>query len=110
MLISIYMLLTLVTGVSALWSGAIYAGIAGIVGPTLCWFATSGLKGSLMVGTPQQKVAGWGPQSPSLSSVLELFITSNPGEKGTLPFFLYARGLRREAGTGGGGRLAGASG
>jgi len=60
MLIYIYMLLTLAMGVSALWKGAIYPGIAGIVGPTLCWFAASGLKGSLLVGTWSQKLAGLG--------------------------------------------------
>ena len=54
----IYILLTLVMGGSALWKGAIYPGIAGIVGPTLCWFAASGFKGSLMVGTPSQKFGG----------------------------------------------------
>jgi len=59
-LVYIYMLLTLAMGVSALWKGAIYPGIAGIVGPTLCWFAASGLKGSLMVGTSPQKLAGLG--------------------------------------------------
>jgi hypothetical protein len=59
-LVYIYMMLTLVMGISALWEGAIYPGIAGIVGPTLCWFATSGLKGSLMVGTSAQKFGGLG--------------------------------------------------
>jgi hypothetical protein len=53
-----YMLLTLAMAGSALWKGAIYPGIAGLVGPTLCWSAASGLKGSLMVGTPRQKLAG----------------------------------------------------
>jgi hypothetical protein len=60
MLVYIYMLLTLLMGVSALWEGALYAGIAGIVGPSLCWFAASGLKGSLLVGTFAQKLAGFG--------------------------------------------------
>jgi hypothetical protein len=54
------MLLSLVMGGSALWKGAIYPGIAGVVGPTLCWFAASGPKGSLMVGTSRQKLAGLG--------------------------------------------------
>jgi len=45
---------------SALLKGAIYAGVAGLVGPTLCWFAASGLKGSLMIGTPAQKLGGLG--------------------------------------------------
>jgi hypothetical protein len=60
MLIYIYLMLTLAMGVSALWKGAIYPGIAGIVGPNLCWFAGSGLKGSLLVGTRSQKVGGLG--------------------------------------------------
>src|SRR4030095_8009496 len=38
--------------------GAIYPGIAGMIGPTLCWFSGSGLKGSLMVGTRNQKIGG----------------------------------------------------
>jgi hypothetical protein len=58
MLVFVYILLTLAMGASALWNRAIYAGAAGIVGPTLCWFAASGLKGSLMVGTSSQKLAG----------------------------------------------------
>jgi len=35
-LIYIYTLLTFAMGISALWKGAAYPGIAGIVGPTLC--------------------------------------------------------------------------
>ena len=58
MLVYIYMLLTLAMGVSAFWKGAVYPGIAGVVGPTLCWFAASGLKGSLFVGSSSQKFAG----------------------------------------------------
>jgi hypothetical protein len=58
MLVYIYMLLTAAIGISALWKGAIYPGIAGIVGPTLCWFGASGIKGSLMVGTSSQKLGG----------------------------------------------------
>ena len=60
MLVSIYMMLTLLMGLSAVWKGAIYPGLAGIAGPALCWFAASGLKGSLMIGTPVQKFAGLG--------------------------------------------------
>src|ERR1700687_2405555 len=56
----IYMLLTVAMAISALWKGAIYPGIDGIFGPTLCWFAASGLKGSLMVGTSSQKFGGLG--------------------------------------------------
>lgn len=62
MLVYIYMLLTLAMGISALWKGALYPGIAGVVGPTLCWFAASGLKGALLVGSSSQRVAG-PPQS-----------------------------------------------
>jgi hypothetical protein len=58
--IFIYIALTVAMGISALVKGAIYAGIAGIVGPTLCWFAASGLKGSLMVGTSRPKLVGLG--------------------------------------------------
>ncbi len=57
---TIYTLMTLAMGASALWKGAIYPGIAGIVGPALCSFAASGLKGSLMVGTSAQKLGGLG--------------------------------------------------
>jgi hypothetical protein len=57
-LLYIYMVIAVLTGISALVKGAIYAGIAGIVGPTLCWWAASGLKGSLMVGTRSQKIGG----------------------------------------------------
>lgn len=58
MLLAIYMMMTVVMGISALSKGAIYAGIAGTVGPTLCWYAASGLKGSLMVGDSSQKLGG----------------------------------------------------
>lgn len=58
MLVYIYILLTLAMGVSAVVKGAIYPGVAGIIGPTLCWFAASGLKGSLVVGDLGQKLGG----------------------------------------------------
>ena len=54
----IYMVLTVVMGIAAVLKGAVYPGVAGIVGPMLCWGAASGLKGSFMVGTPSQKLAG----------------------------------------------------
>jgi hypothetical protein len=57
-LLYVYMLLTVVTGISALTKGAIYPGIAGLIGPTLCCVATAGLKGSFMVGPRAQKVGG----------------------------------------------------
>jgi hypothetical protein len=60
MLLYIYVLLTIAMGISALSKGAIYPGIAGIIGPTLCWFAASGLKGSLITGTSAQKFGGLG--------------------------------------------------
>jgi hypothetical protein len=56
----IYTMLTLTMGISALVNGAIGPGIAGIVGPTLCCFAASALKGSLTTGTSQEKAAGLG--------------------------------------------------
>ena len=58
MLVYLYTILTVLMGGGVVWQGAIYPGLAGIVGPTLCWFAASGLKGSLMVGTPTQKIGG----------------------------------------------------
>ena len=54
----LYVLLTLVMGIAAIVKGAVYPGIAGLVGPVLCWFAGSGLKGSLLVGTGSQKLGG----------------------------------------------------
>jgi hypothetical protein len=47
-------------GASALWKGAIYAGIAGIAGPALWWLPAAGLKGSLLDGTASQKLARLG--------------------------------------------------
>jgi len=58
MFVFIYMILSILLGVSAIFSGSLYAGISGIIGPMMCWFAVSGLKGSLMVGTSSQKL--WG--------------------------------------------------
>jgi hypothetical protein len=53
-----YVTMTVMMGISALSKGAIYVGIAGIVGPNLCWFAASGLKGCLMAGDSSQKISG----------------------------------------------------
>lgn len=53
-----YILLSVIMGIAAIAKGAVYPGIAGLVGPTLCWFAGSGLKGSLSVGTGSQKLGG----------------------------------------------------
>ena len=58
MLVYIYTMLSVVMGISALLKGAIYPGIAGIAGPILCWFATSCLKGSLLVGDTKDKLGG----------------------------------------------------
>jgi len=49
-----YMLMSIAMGISAIVKGAVYPGITGIVGPILCWWAASGLKGSLLVGTRSQ--------------------------------------------------------
>lgn len=54
----IYMVLTAIMGIAAIVKGAIYPGIAGLIGPTMCWFAGSGLKGSLLDGTGSQKLGG----------------------------------------------------
>ena len=54
----IYILLTIAMGIAAIFRGGMYPGIAGLVGPTLCRFAGSGLKGSLLVGTGSQKLGG----------------------------------------------------
>jgi hypothetical protein len=59
-LIYAYMVLTLLAGLLAIWRDGALAGIAGIIGPTLCWFAASGLKGSLLMGDSQQKLGGLG--------------------------------------------------
>ena len=58
MLIGIYIMMTLATGISALHKGALYAGVAGLVGPTLCWWAASGFKGCLLAGDDSQKIGG----------------------------------------------------
>lgn len=55
-----YAILTLVMGVPVLWKGAWYPGLAGIIGPFLCWGAAVGLHGSLMVGTASQQLGGLG--------------------------------------------------
>ena len=54
----IYILLTVAMGIAAIFKAAVYPGIAGLIGPTMCWFAGSGLKGSLLVGTGSQKLGG----------------------------------------------------
>ena len=59
MLFLIYILVTLVTAGSVLWHGAAYAGVAGIVGPIMCWFAGSGFRGS-MATVGRHRAAGFG--------------------------------------------------
>jgi hypothetical protein len=54
----VYGLLVVVTGVSSLLKGAMWPGTAGILGPALCTFAGSGVRGSFMVGTRGQKLGG----------------------------------------------------
>jgi hypothetical protein len=43
-------------GVSALYRGSVYAGLAGIACPVLCWFAGSGLKDLLLAPAPVQRL------------------------------------------------------
>src|SRR5438309_10526153 len=57
-IILLFMLLAVVTGVSALLKGPIAAGFAGIVGPILCLFAGAGVRGSFLVGVRSQKIGG----------------------------------------------------
>ena len=57
-LLYIYMLMSVMMGIAAMFKGAVYPGIAGTVGPMLSWWAAAGLKGSLMVGTQWQKLGG----------------------------------------------------
>src|SRR5262245_7124860 len=59
LLVYSYLLLILMTGGTALWKGATYVGIAGIIGPIMCWFAGSAFKGSLTVGIVGKRVAGF---------------------------------------------------
>lgn len=54
----IYLLMTVLMGIGVMFKAAVYPGIAGIVGPLLCWWAAAGLTGSLLVGTRSQKL--WG--------------------------------------------------
>jgi len=55
---SIYILLTLLNGIYSFSEETIGVALSGLVVPVMCWFAGSGLKGSLY-GTPGQKVAGF---------------------------------------------------
>lgn len=52
----VFGLLVIVTGGSAILRGATWPGIAGLIGPGLCFWAGSGVKGSLLVGTRGQKI------------------------------------------------------
>jgi len=54
----VYLALTVLAGLLAIWRGGVLAGIAGIIGPALCWVAASNLKGSRLMGDSQQKLGG----------------------------------------------------
>ena len=58
-LLYIYIFISVVLGIAALVRGEVAIGIVGILGPNLCWFAGSGIRGSLMVGTRLQIVTGF---------------------------------------------------
>jgi len=60
MLVYFYSLLSIFIGISDIWHGAVYPGLSVIVGPIMCWWAASGLKGSLVIGTKLQKLFGLG--------------------------------------------------
>jgi hypothetical protein len=47
-----------VTGIDAISKGAVYPGIAGIIGAASCLFAGSGFKGSLILRTTAQRLSG----------------------------------------------------
>ena len=44
-------------GGAVLWDGAIYAGVAGIAGPLMCWCAGSGLSSATKAGRPAHRAA-----------------------------------------------------
>jgi hypothetical protein len=54
----IYAMTAIVTAGGAIFRSAFWPGIAGLVGPLLCWWAGAGVAGSLLVGTSNQKRAG----------------------------------------------------
>ena len=56
--IFLFIVLVIITGASALIKGAVWAGLAGLVGPLLCLFAGGGVRGSFLVGTRDQKIGG----------------------------------------------------
>lgn len=51
-----YTAITLFIGLGYIWNGAIYVGIAGIAGPTICLMAAPALKGALQLGGPGDKL------------------------------------------------------
>jgi hypothetical protein len=57
-IINLYVLMTIVTGISAMAKGAVFAGVAAIVGGGMSAWAGSGLKGSLVAGDGSQRLAG----------------------------------------------------
>ena len=76
-LLYIYMLMSVLMGIAAMFKGAVYPGIAGIVGPMLSWCAAAGLKGSLMVGTRSQKL--WGLASAIVFVVIGFGLVYHSG-------------------------------
>src|SRR5680860_723876 len=54
----IYGVLVVITGVAAMFKGAIWPGVTGLLGPAFCWWGGCGMYGSLAVGTTGQKIAG----------------------------------------------------
>ena len=57
-LFMIYQIAALVIGVPFLFEGEFSIGLRSIICPSLCLYAGAGLKGSLLVGTLNQKIGG----------------------------------------------------
>lgn len=57
-LLYIYILVSVLTSIVAFTRGELSVGLVGLLAPNLCWFAGSGIRGSLMVGTRSQILAG----------------------------------------------------
>lgn len=58
LIVYVYMLVALVTGVSAMLKGAFWPGLVGALAPIECVLAAGGVRGSLAVGTRSQKIGG----------------------------------------------------
>ena len=54
----IYAVLVIITGGAAIYKGAIWPGITGLIGPAFCWWGGCGMYGSFTVGTGAQKMFG----------------------------------------------------